>query len=383
MLLHKSVEPDSRVRREATALTAAGHEVTVVELAPPRPHGRLANEQWRTRSAEPPAWTRRLLPFRTHRMAFLVTLVRAALAERPDVVHAHDAAMLAPGAISARLAGARLVYDAHEFAAGVALVGGPWRLFTTTLERAFIRRCAAVITVSDGIAGRLAERYGMARRPVVVRNATELTLARAAKGGLRAALGIGATPLILHQGAAAPGRGCETLIRAVARLDEVELAFLGDAAPGYAGELAAVAADLGVSDRVHFHPGVPLAELLAYTRDADVGVSLLEDGAENHRLALPNKVFEYIAAGVPVVVSDLPELRRLVQSHGVGWTADPGRPEAVAAALAAALEHRGNTALRARLTRAHAELGWAREQQNLVALYAALDRESERCASPS
>ena len=66
-------------------------------------------------------------------------------------------------------------------------------------------------------------------------------------------------------------------------------------------------------------------------------MSLLEDDCENHRLALPNKVFEYIAAGVPVVVSDLPELRRLVEEHGVGWTADARRPAALAEALATAL----------------------------------------------
>ena len=71
---------------------------------------------------------------------------------------------------------------------------------------------------------------------------------------------------------------------------------------------------------------MPLDRLLEHTADADVGVSLLQDTCENHRLALPNKVFEYVAAGVPVVVSDLPELTGLVEEHGIGWTTPPADP---------------------------------------------------------
>ena len=78
---------------------------------------------------------------------------------------------------------------------------------------------------------------------------------------------------------------------------------------------------------------MPLDELLGHTADADVGVSLLQDTCENHRLALPNKVFEYVAAGVPVVVSDLPEISAFVRRLGVGWTVAAGDPVSVAGVL--------------------------------------------------
>ena len=129
-------------------------------------------------------------------------------------------------------------------------------------------------------------------------------------GALRARLGIGDAPLVLHQGAPAPDRGCEQLIEAMAELPgrPPRLPRLV-AVPRLRGRAAARA---GRARRARALPPVACrsSELLAHTADADVGVSLLQDTCENHRLALPNKVFEYVAAGVPVVVSDLPELAR-------------------------------------------------------------------------
>src|SRR4051794_37611516 len=107
MLLHKSVVHDARVSREAAALAGAGHDVTVLELDPDA-RGELRG--FRRRSAAPPAWVRRL-PAPVYRLVFALTFVRRTVALRPDVVHAHDAPMLAPGLVAARLARARIVYD--------------------------------------------------------------------------------------------------------------------------------------------------------------------------------------------------------------------------------------------------------------------------------
>src|SRR5271165_1854710 len=117
MLLHKSVEFDSRVRREAAALARDGHDVTVLELADVPAGERL--DGFARSSAEPPSWMRRRLPFALYRLAFLVWFVKGVRRLRPDVVHAHDAAMLLPGIIGARMSGARLVYDSHELATSV------------------------------------------------------------------------------------------------------------------------------------------------------------------------------------------------------------------------------------------------------------------------
>ena len=109
-----------------------------------------------------------------------------------------------------------------------------------------------------------------------------------------------------------------------------------------------LAEQLGLGPRVHFRAPVPLAELLSYSAQADVGVTLLEDTCENHRLALPNKAFEYIAAGLPVVASELPELRRLVDSYGVAGPWTPRTPPRSPRGLRSAFESGEDRPLRER-----------------------------------
>jgi glycosyltransferase involved in cell wall biosynthesis len=367
MLLHKSVQYDSRVRREASTLAAFGHDLVVVELTEIPPDS-ASLDGFARRSAMPPERIRRVLPWRMYRVAMLLFFLREVLRLRPQVVHAHDAAMLIPGWLGARLVGARLVYDSHELATSVPYRERTWAWFVRSLESVIVPRCTAVITVSDGIAERLQELYKLSTRPSVIRNVSDL--AGGGPGGLRAGLGVGAdTPVVLHQGAPAPGRGCEVLVDAIALLDDVRLVFLGDPEPGFGEELSRRITLRDVKDRVRMLPSVPLDELLSWTAEADVGVTLLQDTCENHRLALPNKLFEYVAAGVPVVASDLPETRRLVNEYGIGWCVKPDDPQALADTLRLALSHRQDPELAGRLLTAGQELRWPVESQRLIALY--------------
>ena len=174
MLLHKSVEFDSRVRREASALAADGHEVSVLELA--EVHGGSAELDGFLRlECRPPTWVRRRLPSAVYRPAMFLSFVRGVLRLRPEVIHAHDAAMLLPAIAGARLTGARLVYDSHELASSVPYRERTWAWFVSAIERLVVPRCAAVITVSDGIAARLRDLYELPATPTVVRNVSSLS----------------------------------------------------------------------------------------------------------------------------------------------------------------------------------------------------------------
>jgi glycosyltransferase involved in cell wall biosynthesis len=366
ILLHKTVVHDGRVLREAGALADAGHDVVIVHL--PTEDDAQVSGGFRLRSATPPEWTRRL-PRTLWRIIALASIALGARAERPDVVHANDIATLIPG-WAAALGRARLVYDTHEYAVGVPYRKALWAWLAATIERLLIRRCDAVITVSDGIAERLQERYRLEERPTVVRNVPDLPPPAEAPD-LREQMGIGSSPLVLHQGAVAEGRGADNLVRALPGMDSTHLLFLG-ADGAYANELRRLADGLGVGERTHFHPPVALAKLLSYTHQADVGVSLLADSCENHRLALPNKLFEYLAADLPVVVSDLPEMRRLVTERGVGWVTDSGDPADIAHVLEEALGERDDETLRERVRAAAAELNWPHERSRLTGIYAKL-----------
>lgn len=368
MLLHKSVEHDSRVRRAARALADAGHDVTVLHL--PARAGELDGplDGFAVRSVTPPPWVRRRLPFALYRIVFFAAFVRAVRRLRPDVVHAHDAAMLAPGWAGARLAGALLVYDSHEYAAGVPYRERSWAAFVTGLERALAARCAAVITVSDGIAERLRERYGLSRAPVVVRNVPDPS-AIASSGSvpdLRAELAIPVgVPLIVHLGSIAADRACPTMVRALSDVPGAHLAFVGPDEDERVRALRAEGERAGVVDRLRFVPPVSVGEIVGYARQADLGISLLTGDCENHRLSLPNKVFEYLAAGIPVVVSDLPEVRALVERAAAGATAAPNDADAVAAAIRAVIAHKVRPAW-------DPVAEWLADRDRLVTAYAGL-----------
>lgn len=367
MLLQRSLEHDARVQREAEALSSEGHDVTVLELDP---SGRPAATFERVAVTVPG----RGLPHRARQALAIPGFLAAVRRLRPDAIHAHDIATLPAGVLGARVTGASLVYDSHELATGVAYRRGAVKWLVDRIERLCIGRADAVITVSDSIADRMGRLYALDPPPTVLRNVCALR--RPARDGssglLRERLGLGTEPLVLHQGAAAPGRGCETLVRGLALVDGAQLVFLGDPEPGFREPLDALASQVGVAERVHFVPSVPLDDLLAHTADADVGVCLFESTSENYRLTLPNKLFEYLAAGVPVLAGATPEAERLVTELGVGWVADPASTREVAAGLSNAIAGRADAALLDRVRAADEEFSWERESRRLVDVYARL-----------
>ncbi len=246
----------------------------------------------------------------------------AALTLPAAVYHASDLYTLPALSAAARHHGGRLVYDARELYAYVAATAGrPWvRGFWRAVEGCFIRRADAVFTVSPSIAEHLARTYGIPPPPVLYNAPPRRPVAPS--GALRALAGIApGTAVILHQGQMRRDRGCDALVAAMADVRGAVLVFLGGGP--YRPALEARVARLGLTDRVRFHAPVPPDALLPLTAGADVGVTLLEDTCLNHRYALPNKLFEYLMAGVPVLASALPEMRRVVEGHDVGCVVDP------------------------------------------------------------
>lgn len=256
---------------------------------------------------------------------------RAVAAHPARVYLASDLFVLPALARAARRGGARLVFDSRELyaaldqSAGRPHVAAVW----SAVERRFIRQADVVLTVGDAIADRLADRYGIAR-PVVLYNAPEG--ARPTRtDALQRLLGVpddGRT-LVLYAGLFRAGRGLHTLLSAAEQVDRVRVVLIGRGDRGDA--LREHAARLG--DRAFVHPFVPPDRLPPLEASADVGACLYEPLTESLRLSLPNKLFEYLSAGLPVVASPLPELRRVVEAHRVGVLADPADPRAVADAL--------------------------------------------------
>jgi glycosyltransferase involved in cell wall biosynthesis len=248
------------------------------------------------------------------------------------IYHASDLYVLRAMVESARRSGGQVVYDARELYPFVASTEGrPWsRLYWYLTERRFSRKADLVFTVSDSIADRMASLYGISR-PTVLHN-VPLPRRASKTDALRRRLALPADkPIVLHQGQMRPSRGCGQLVRAMRDVENAVLVFLGDGPvrPGLEREVS----HSGLQDRVFFLDPVPVTELLSVTASADVGVTLLEDSCLNHRFALPNKLFQYLMAGIPVLGSDLPEIRRVILDHDVGLVVDPSDIDDVAAGI--------------------------------------------------
>ncbi|MEM6785151.1 MAG: glycosyltransferase family 4 protein [Bacteroidota bacterium] len=321
------VTGSSRALRQLIALTEAGATVEVLAFETSRtgvlPDGVVLRAVPRPTGGGPRFF------WQAHR--HFVSAARDLAADQSvDLWHASDLYTLPAMARAARRTGRPIVFDSRELYAHLdATEDAPLkRWLWRTVEARHIRRADLVLTVNGAIADRLAAAYGIAR-PMVQHNLPRLsTVPRTT--ALRDTLGIpAAVPILLYQGLLRVGRGLPQTLDALRDVPDVALVVIGEGP--FEAEARRLAAP--VRDRVHFVPFTPPDELPTLTASADVGLVLIEPRTESLRLSLPNKLFEYLAAGLPVVASDLPELGRVVRDYGVGLAVDVNDRPALVDAL--------------------------------------------------
>jgi glycosyltransferase involved in cell wall biosynthesis len=413
MLVLTSVATDTRVVREATTLVGAGHQVHIIGKEVPADYlppagvtvssagaasvfrragitatattptlpadepGPAANPDVPSDDAEPgPAdevgpgraqlpphlraarWA--LLP--QHRNSAFRAWAKAAEVEAGahefDVVHAHDFNTLELGARLAAGRGVPLVYDSHELWSGRPRVGRPTpmqKAREARVEAELGGRAVAVITVGEAVAEALRHRYGW-QHVTVVRNTFPLSAFTGDEtSGEPAPQPTGA----VYAGRIAPYRELETIIAAARRLPDLPVTLVGPADETYLAGL-----DLGP---VSVRSSLPVDKVDALLRDAGIALVTHSNRWENHRLALPNKLFHAVKAGVPVVGTDVPELSRMVRRYGLGTLYQPGDADALASALRDVADRYPDflAAVRA----AAPELSWERDGAALLGVY--------------
>lgn len=286
---------------------------------------------------------------------------------RPDVVHAHDVNTLPTAWLAAKLSRAPIIYDAHEISSsreGYAT----FRKLVSWIECFLMPRIQGAITTTDVRAKFFARTYGV-DRPTVLQNRPRKQSINGSSR-LREELGLQMPwPIVLYQGGLQPGRGLEGLVRAAAAVPGAYFVFVGAGKLG--GVLRDIVASLELENRVYFIPTVPLSDLPSYTESADIGVQPIENTCLNHYSTDSNKLFEYVQAGLPVVASDLPEIRRVVRTHDLGLLVPAGDLEALAAALRDLVGDEGKRRHFARCSEvASSVLNWEDQEHKLLDLYA-------------
>jgi glycosyltransferase involved in cell wall biosynthesis len=397
MLALNDLAHDSRVLREAQALAEVGWRV--VAIGAQRADGRLPDREqvsgfdlWRVRYGRFGAGLWR--PWRWIRHGLQAQrLLRAVMRVETRAYHAHDFPALIVLSLARALRRRRqrrrgriaLVYDAHELylfqTRYRSRLARFWHRLTRPLfmrlEGYLARRADAIVTVSDPIA-RLMARWHRVPRPVVILNAIDPPGDRAtAPIDLRALAG---GRYMVHTGRiTSRGRCLTELIRALAFLPgDMRLVFLGPDVGGETTQLRAEAERLGIGGRVRIAPPVPPDQVATAIQSADAAAVLMRPDSLNMRAALPVKLFEAIAAGVPVVASNQFALARMVTRYGLGVVCDPDDPGAIAAAWDSALLPDFQVACRARVRRAQTALNWRNEAAKLRVLY---ERILSKCAS--
>ncbi len=398
MAVYGDISYDSRVRREATALAAAGYRVTLVCLGDrPGPTDLPDNV---TVVVRVPAANRVLPgtgatePFasggRIGRLFRRIRWVRAyatnlrawgrmvpAACGPADIWHLHDLPALMAVLPVLRVP-VPVVYDAHELFLEAGTAAGlptPVKSLLAAYERRLARRASAIVTVNEAIAAVLRQRYGRSRIDVVHNCPERWTIPTPRPDRIREVAGIAAdSPVILYHGALTGHRGIEVLMEAILRpgLERAHLVLIG---PGAARDHYVAMADSAPwRARVHVLDPVPPHDLLPWVASADVGAMPIERSTINHYLSTPNKLFECLAAGTPVVASDFPAMRNVVvdPAGALGIVCDPSSTASVAEALTAILDldPEASRALRERCAAAARDRwNWQQEAAVLVGRY--------------
>ncbi|HEY1039652.1 MAG TPA: glycosyltransferase, partial [Bacteroidia bacterium] len=301
---------DQRVHKACMVLTEKGYDVVLV--------GRKKRD----------SMPLNVRPYQTHRMKlmfekgvafyaeFQVRLFLFLLFRKKDLLYSNDLDTLYPNYINSKLSGAAIIYDSHEIFCEVPeLMNNPSKKKTwERLEKRIVPKLKYCITVNRSIAKWFEDKYKVTFN--VVRNIGNPPQLAQLKN--RTELGLPADKkIVLIQGAGINiDRGAEETVEAMTHLDGVLLLIIGG------GDVIHILKEnvvmWGLEEKVQFKSKMPAEELYHYTCNADLGITIDKNNNINYRYSLPNKVFDFINAGVPILASPLPEIKNVIDTYNIG-----------------------------------------------------------------
>lgn len=353
---------DQRVNKSCLTLQKAGFEVLLVG---------------RRQRKSPPMDDR---PYKSHRMKLLfekgpmfyatfnIRLFIFLLFHRCDCLLSNDLDTLLPNFWISKLKRIPLIYDSHEYFTEVPeLVSRPkvqrvWK----RIEEYVVPKLPEMITVNQSIADLFHEKYGI--KVHIIRNIPMRKMLPAPASRQEVGLDPNKHILVLQGSGINIHRGSEELLDAMRYLDDCQLVIIGggDVLPILKEKVAANHWD----DRVKFFPRMPYQQMMAITQLAELGFTLDKDTNLNYRFSLPNKLFDYIQAGVPIIASHLTEIERIITDYNIGTFIDNHEPKTIAATIQNALNDEKILSLwKNNLIFAAQNLCWENEEGVLLKIY--------------
>jgi len=315
--------------------------------------------------------------YRTHRMFLLFEkgflfyaeynfrLFFFLLFRKCDLLLANDLDTLLPNYLVKKLRKKSLVYDSHEYFTGVPELEG--RKFARNIwkhiERWIFPKLTDIITVNDSIAKLYKDEYD--KELTVVRNIPALQNLKEFQSKKELGIDAGKNMILLQGSGINIDRGAEEAVMAMQYVTNAILYIIGD------GDVIDILKKMvkknGLEQKVVFIPKQPMDKLLRYTVHADIGLTLDKDTNINYRYSLPNKLFDYIHAGVPVLASSLVEVRKIIQQYKVGEIIENHNPEHIAAKINTMLiDKYGLQIMKENCKFAAQKLNWETEETKLT-----------------
>ena len=279
---------------------------------------------------------------------------------KKDVLLANDLDTLLPNYLISKLQIKKLVYDSHELFSEIPeLVNKPftkkvWR----SLERRVLPKLKNTYTVSNSIADYYDKKYQTKFK--VIRN-LPLMIRTISKGNF--SFDHKGEKIILYQGAINIGRGLELIINTMPFISNCILVIIGNG--DIIKNLKSYVKNINLVKKVRFLESLTPNELQKITPLANIGISIEEDLGLNYRFSLPNKIFDYINAEVPILVSNLPEMRKIIDTHKVGEIVKERSPQKLALQIKELLKKDYSEELK----KAKKELIWENQEEELLAIF--------------
>ena len=355
---------DQRVHKVCTTLTNMGYDVTLIGRKQ-RKSLPLAAREYKTK--------RMFLIFEKGPLFYLIFQKRLfwhLLFHKADVLVANDLDTLLPNYLISKLKGSSLVYDSHELFCEVPeLQSSPAkRKIWKRLEKWIFPKLKNVFTVNNSIASIYSKEYNVEVK--VIRNMPLLAKSKIIEVKTKAELGLPAyKKIIVLQGTGINiDRGAEEAVQAMQYVTNAVLVIIGSGDVIHI--LKQMAIDLKLSDKVLFIGKVPFEKLIQYTRLADLGLTLDKDTNINYHFSLPNKLFDYLHAGVPVLSSDLIEIKNIILEYEIGDIIESHQPHHIAEKINDILNNETKLQVwKKNTTIAAAKLNWETEEQQLKSVY--------------
>ncbi len=298
-------------------------------------------------------------------LKFASLLTIKLLQTKADYYFAEDIYTLPFVVLIAKLKGGKVFYDSRElygFLAGLREKKNIQKILFN-IETFFIRYAYMVIVTGEMDSDFIKKQYKI-NNTIVIRN-LPLYQPIDSQYNFHKAFSLNEKiKILLYQGVVLHGRGLSLLFEVLKKIENTVLVVVGEGEHKKFYEEAAITS--GISNRVYFIGKVPQRLLINYTAGADIGCALIENISLSYYYALPNKLFEYIQAGLPVIASNLPQMKKIVDDYNIGYSVDPENKNEIIEAVEKLINDNSRFAeLKSNCLNAAVELNWDKEIKKL------------------